>query len=185
MPPPEDERRNDRGETLEPAGELLSLVYEELRRLARGQLRGRARGATVQTTALVHEAWLKIAGDKPELELSRTHFLALAATAMRQVLANHAEKHAAAKRGGGWNKVTLGEAAAPKSGDEVDLVAVSEALEELWTFNERHGRLAELRLLSGMTMQECADVLDSSLSTVERDWRTVRAWFGARLGRSA
>ena len=167
-------------EDLVDSSELMTQVYDELRRLARRKMRPRRPGATLQTTALVHEAWMKVVGGQPDREVSREHFLALASTAMRHVLATYAQSRAAIKRGRGWRRVTLS-GAVGQSEQGVDLAAVSEALEELLELNPRHGRLAELRVLSGMTMPECANVMELSLATIEREWRLVRAWLGARL----
>ena len=185
MLPPDPQPRPADDETPRPLEELFPLVYEELRSLARGQLRRHRRGVTIQTTALVHDAWLKMGGQKEGHEISRPHFMALAATAMRHLLAHHAERRATAKRGGDWRKVTLNQHLASDDGDSgVDLVVVSETLEQLWKLNATHGRLAELRLLADLGMRECAEVMGVSLTTVEREWRIARAWLGTRLGLS-
>ncbi len=163
------------------AEQLVPLVYDELRALARSYLRQRARGHTLQTTALVHAAFVRLLGRTTVEWQSRAHFFAVAAKAMRQILSNHAREMRAAKRGGGWVRVTLNEAdVAPKEA-ELDVVLLDELLTRLAELDERQSRIVELRFFSGMTLDEIAHVLETSTSTVEREWRAARAWLSAEL----
>lgn len=155
---------------------LLPLLYDELRSLAKSYL-GRERGGhTLEPTALVHEAFLKLVGERERNWRNRSHFFALAAQAMRRVLMNHAEKKKSAKRGGGARRVTLFEAASLFEEDAADLLALDEALRRLAAFDEAKSRLVELRFFGGLTTEETASVLGVSARTVERDWRLARAW---------
>jgi RNA polymerase sigma factor (TIGR02999 family) len=162
---------------------LLQEVYAELRGLADRFLQKRPPGQTLQPTALVHEAWLKLARNAPDGGAweSRAHFFAVAAKAMRQVLANHARDRAAQKRSPGRERVTLSEAVAPGGTDEVDLIALHDVLTELAEADARKAELVELRFFGGLTMPEIAHVMNVSTATLERDWRVARAWIGARL----
>jgi RNA polymerase sigma factor (TIGR02999 family) len=162
---------------------LLEEVYDELRRLARRFLRRGPAGQTLQTTALVHEAYLRLAHRSPDGGPweSRAHFFAVAAKAMRQVLANHARDRRAQKRSPGGRRVTLSEAVAEAGTAEVDLMALHDALAELSELDARKAELVELRFFGGLTVPEIAHVLDVSTATVEREWRVAKAWIGARL----
>jgi RNA polymerase sigma factor (TIGR02999 family) len=162
------------------ADELMPLVYEELRALARRQL-GRREAATLQPTALVHEAYLRLVGSQGASWESRAHFFAVAALAMRQVLANHARDKAAGKRGGGREMVTLHEAITPSQGADIDLLALSQALERLEALDERQARIVTLRFLAGMSVAEVAHALAISTATVEREWRVAKAWLSRAL----
>jgi len=156
---------------------LLPLLYDELRSLAKSQLGRERRDHTLQPTALVHEAFLKLVGERDRDWKNRTHFFALASQAMRRVLLNHAESRRAMKRGGGdARKVTLFEAASLFEEQAEDLVALDEALTRLAAFDEAKCRLVELRFFGGLTTEETAEVLGVSSRTVERDWRLARAW---------
>lgn len=162
---------------------LFELVYDELRRLARRELRARPFAASLDTTALVHEAWLKMRGSDAEA-LTRPRYLALAAVAMRHVFFNYVRDRRAAKRGGDWQRVTLsGVRGVSPEDDGAAIEHLSDVLEELRELNERHARIAEMRLLSGMSVPECAEVLEVSESTIDREWRAARAWIGASLER--
>ena len=163
--------------------QLAPLVYDELRALAHQYLppKGAAGTATLQPTALVHEAFLRLIGHDAANYKSRTHFLATAATAMRSVLVDHARARGAAKRGGGWCRITLDEAAAFQPQSEVDLAALDEALAKLARLKERAARIVELRFFGGMSVEEVADYLGVSARTVKGDWRTARAWLRAEL----
>ncbi len=162
------------------ANELLPLVYDRLRALAGACMRGQATPQTLEPTALVHEAYIKLARSDTDWE-SRAHFCAVAATAMRQVLMNYSRDKRAAKRGGGAVAVTLDEVAGPTGARALDLVALEEALEKLGELNARHARLVELRFFTGLDNREIAHVLDVSTATVEKDWRKVRAWLNREL----
>ncbi len=161
---------------------LLPAVYEELRAIAAGIFAGRS-DSTLQPTAMVHEAYMKLArtGDASRAWESREHFLAVAAKAMRQVLINHAEARHTQKRGGHWQRVSLaGLDGAPAVGD-VDAIDLADALAELERLDERQCRVVECRFLAGMTIEETATALSISKRTVELDWRMARAWLRTRL----
>lgn len=160
---------------------LLPMVYDELRGLA-GMVFDdrRTPGHTLQPTALVHEAWMKMVGGVDRLN-DRRHFFAVAARAMRQVLADHARAAAAAKRGGGARPVTFMDGAVP--GSEIELADFHEALAQLERLNPRHARVVELRLLGGLTIEETADMLEVSRGTVDTDWSVARAWLRHELRR--
>jgi len=162
---------------------LAPLVYDELRALARQYLppKGAAGTATLQPTALVHEAFLRLIEQDPADYKGRTHFLATAATAMRSVLVDYARARGAAKRGGGWCRITLAEAAALQPQSEIDFSALDEALIRLARLKERAARIVELRFFGGMSVEEVADHLGVSARTVKGDWRTARAWLRAEL----
>lgn len=160
--------------------EIVPLVYDHLRSLAAGQFRGRG-DHTLQPTALVHEAFIRLIGqDAPAWE-SRGHFLAVAATAMRQILIDHARKSGAQKRGGDRARVSLSDADPAEAARDVDAIALNDALERLAALDARQARIVELRVFGGLGNQEIAEVLGSSLRTVEREWRAVKAWLAKEL----
>ena len=168
------------------ADQLLPLVYDELRALAGSFFQGQRRNHTLQPTALVHEAYarmVKSGGDESGQShwTGRAHFFAVAAKAMRQVLSNHARDRRAAKRGGDWHRVTLSDQLTPSGKQDLDLLALDEALERLAALDERQCRIVELRFFAEMTVEEIAHVLGVSVSTVEREWRMARAWLSAQL----
>lgn len=165
------------------AHELLPLVYDDLRRVAASLMRQRG-PQTLQPTALVHEAYVRLIGGSGAPWESRAHFLAVAATAMRQVLANHARARSAAKRGGSRARVTLAEPVGRAAGSALDLLGLNEALERLAELDPRQARIVEQRLLGGMNHEEIAVVLGVSTRTVEREWRVAQAWLGAVLRES-
>jgi len=164
---------------------LMPLVYDELRALAARRLRGEREGHTLQATALVNEAYLRLVGSEVSLQ-SRAHFFALAAKMMRRILVDHARARDAAKRGGGAARLSLTEAQVfgPASGaeDAVDVLAIHEALEALESHDERKARVMELSVFTGLTQREVAETLSISPATVERDLRFARAWLANRLG---
>lgn len=162
-------------------GELLPQVYAELRRLARGQLRSERRAHTLAPTALVHEACLRLLGARPIDWQDRAHFLAVAATLMRRILVSYARRHRAAKRDGGA-AVTLAEEHALAESRDVDLIALSDALEKLEALDPRQARVVELRYFAGMTIEETAEALGISPATVKIDWSLARAWLLRELG---
>ncbi len=163
------------------AAELLPLVYDELRTLAQVYFRGQRRDHTLQPTALVHEAFLKLVRS-PDAEWNgRAHFCAVAATAMRQILKNHARDRSALKRGGGAKRVPLSQVETPSGGDAIDAEALEAALERLDALNPRQSRIVELWFFGGLTMEQIAGVLGVSTRTVERDWRQARAWLNREL----
>lgn len=160
---------------------LLPLVYDDLHHLARVQFARERRGHTLQPTALVHEAYLRLVEIRRIAWQDRAHFLALAATTMRRILVGHARKHRAAKRGGGAFSVTLGEEIAGGAGPEADLLALDQALGALAELDPRQARIVELRYFGGLTIEETAEALEVSPATVKSDWQMARAWLFNRL----
>ena len=160
----------------EAAERLLPIVYDELHRLAASQLARERAGHTLQPTALVNEAYLKLVDQTRVAWQGREHFLAVAATAMRRILVDHARGRAAAKRGGKWKKVTLASnVALTDSNSALDLVALDEALKALEEHDERMLRVVELRFFAGLSVEQTARVLGVSERTVKGDWRLARA----------
>jgi RNA polymerase sigma factor (TIGR02999 family) len=157
-------------------------VYDELYRLAR-RVRGGRASDTLGATALVHEAYLKLAPAAQPAWEGRRHFLRVAARAMRQVLVGVARDRVAAKRGGGDLAVTLDEGAHAAPVRAGELLALDEALTRLAALDERQARVVELRYFAGLTSEETAEVLDVSVPTVQRDWRAARAWLAVELRR--
>lgn len=176
----------------EPAGrpraeELMDAVYGELRRLARGYLRRERRGHTLEPTALVHEAYLRLVDQKRVDWRGRTHFFAVGARMMRRLLVDHARRHDRKKRGGDWRQVTLGDAAVPLLGGSLgadDLLALAAALDRLAELDERQARVVELRFFAGLKVDEAAEALGVSRRTVEADWTHARAWLRRELAAS-
>lgn len=167
------------------ADRLLEIVYAELRDLA-GQLLARERaGHTLQPTALVHEAWVRLV-DQTRVEWDgRRHFLAVGATAMRRILVDHARSRAAEKRGGAWNRVELAPELAEAEQAEVDLVALEEALRKLEELSPRQARVVEMTFFGGLKAEDVAEVLGVSSRTVGSDWRFAKAWLFDELSRSS
>lgn len=161
--------------------ELLPAVYDELRRLAHRQLRPQRDDFTLRTTELVHEAYAKLV-DHHEVDWQdRQHFFAIAARAMRQVLVNYARRRTADKRGGDTFPNPLDEVTPKSPRPPLAVLAVDQALDRLAEIDERRYRVVECRFFGGYTIEETADVLDVSTSTVERDWRTAKAWLQREL----
>ena len=162
--------------------QLVALLYVELRSLASRALRGEARGHTLRTTALVHEAYVRLVGADQEWEGSR-HFMRVAARAMRRVLVDHARRRKSAKRGGGVPPVSLDTLAGmlPAEAREPDVIDLDEALERLIALEERKGRAVELHYFGGLSYEEVAVALDVSPATVHRDLRMARAWLYKEL----
>jgi RNA polymerase sigma factor (TIGR02999 family) len=165
-------------------GELVPLVYRELRSLAAAYIRRERRDHTLQPTSLVHEAYLRLVDQTRVASPSRSQFFAIAANLMRQILVNHAKHRGAAKRGGG-NKVALEEGSAAVQQRGVDLIALDVALDKLARLDPRQGRIVELRFFGGLTEDEIAEVLGVSAITVKRDWRIARAELHRELGGGA
>jgi RNA polymerase sigma-70 factor, ECF subfamily len=162
--------------------ELLPLVYDDLRRQARRYMRAQPAGHTLQTTALVHEAYLRLVGQSSVEWKGRAHFFGVAAKAMRSILVDHARARGAAKRGGSARTITLDEAraiAGPQA--SVDVLALDEALGRLAELDSRKSQLVELRYFGGLGIEEAAAVLGVSPATVKREWTTARAWLRREL----
>lgn len=163
------------------ADRLFPAVYDELRELARRLFRRQQPDHTLQPTALVHEAYLRLVDQSRDAVEGRTHFFNVAALAMRQILADHARRRRAAKRGGEWARVSLGHVKAGGTRVEIDLIALDDALTRLARLDERQARIVELRFLAGLTTKETASVIGVSRRTVELDWRMARAWLRLQL----
>ncbi len=161
--------------------ELVPLVYADLRRIAGRQLRGERAGHTLQATALVHEAYLRIFEGAEIAFDSRAHFFGIAARAMRQILVDHARARGAGKRGGGLCRITLDEAVAAGQPADVDLLVLDEALERLAARDAGQARIVELRFFGGLTNEETAVALGVSSATVKRAWTVARAWLFREL----
>ena len=159
------------------AEKLLPLIYDELRKLARAKMAQEKPGQTLQATALVHDAYLRLVDvEKAQHWNSRGHFFGAAAEAMRRILVDNARRKRSQKRGGGLHRMDL-ELGNLEDGQDIgDLLAVNEALEKLAEKDPRKAKLVELRFFSGLTTQQAAEVLDVSVATAERDWTFARAW---------
>jgi RNA polymerase sigma factor (TIGR02999 family) len=182
--------------TSDRVSELMPLVYDELRRIAAGYVRGERPGQTIQATALVNEAFVRLAGERARHFNSRTHFLAIAALSMRQILVQRARARNAIKRGGGPQRVTLDDAnaanieaayegagvrAALRRPDDIDVLALDEALVRLAALDTELAKVVELRYFGGLTVEEVADVMGTSPATVKRQWALARAWLKRAL----
>jgi RNA polymerase sigma-70 factor, ECF subfamily len=161
--------------------ELTPLVYEELRRLAHRYMKGERPNHTLQTTALVNEAYLRLADQTNPRWQSRSHFFAVAARGMRRILVSYARSNRAQKRGGGGAKLELDEAAILSPEQSKEIVDLHEALEKLAMLNSRKARVVELKYFGGLNYDEMAEVLKISPVTVRRDWRFAKAWLYAEL----
>jgi RNA polymerase sigma factor (TIGR02999 family) len=165
-----------------PVEVLYPLIYDHLKEVARGQLRGERRGHTLQTTALVNEAYLKMVDQAQAGFQNRAHFLAIAAIAMRRILISHARKRSAGKRGGGEAMVTFEDGMAPRDAQLSELIDLDEALNRLEALNERHARVVEYRFFGGLSYEEIGAVLNDTPHSVRYDWRVARAWLKRELG---
>ncbi len=163
------------------AERLMPLVYDELRRLASHYLKSERPDHTLQPTALVHEAYLRMVEQTRVNWQSRAHFFAVAASMMRRVLIDYARSHKAEKHSGAWQKLPLDEALALSQPDDFDLIALDDALKDLSRLDEQQGRIVELRFFGGLTLDETAEVMGISRSTVKRDWLMAKAWLFAQL----
>lgn len=163
----------------------MPLVYDELRRLAASYLRRERPGQTLQATALVHEAYVRLIGEKTQNWQNRTHFLAIAALSMRQILVQRARARNAAKRGGGPERITIDEQLLPAAEtggpDGVDIIALDAALDRLAALSERQAKIVELRYFGGLGVEEAAEAVGVSPATVKRDWTLARAWLKREL----
>ncbi|MDX2200345.1 MAG: sigma-70 family RNA polymerase sigma factor [Phycisphaerae bacterium] len=163
------------------AEELMAALYGELRSLAAYYLAGRGVGHTLQPTALVHEAYLRLLSKGTGAWNDRTHFFSVAAMAMRQILLNHAEAKRSLKRGEGFQRMSLTEAFASDTDREVDIVEMNDLLATLEQLDPRQARIVELRYFGGLSVEEIAPILEVSVSTVEKDWRMARLWLLSKL----
>ncbi len=165
------------------AEELLPLVYDELRRLARHYMRRERPGNTLQATALVHEAYVKLVDRSRVSWRGRTHFFAVSARVMRHLLIDHARGDGRQRRGGGWQRVTLNDSLTPaeRGLDREQLLSLHAALKRLAASSERQARIVELRFFGGLKIDEIAVLLGLSQRTVDRDWHFARAWLRREL----
>jgi RNA polymerase sigma factor (TIGR02999 family) len=161
---------------------LLPLVYDELHRLANAYMRRERQDHTLQTTALIHEAYLRLVGQRNVQWQTRAHFFAVAARVMRNILVDHARGHGRAKRGAGQPNLPFGDVAVMSEERADELVAVNTALDVLTSLDPRKGRVFELRYFGGMSVDEAAETLKVSPATVARDWKMARAWLRRELG---
>lgn len=164
------------------AEQLLPLVYDELRALARARLRNVPPGNTLQPTALVHEAYIRAVGDADPKWDGRGHFFAAAARAMRNILVDQARRKAAIKHGGGAVRADMTPDLLPIDTPAADMIALDEALERLDRQDPRKAQVVMLRFFAGLTSEQCAEVMGVSTPTVERDWRFARSWLARELG---
>jgi RNA polymerase sigma factor (TIGR02999 family) len=172
-------------DTLPPAEELFALVYEELRKLAAHKMAREAPCQTLQPTALVHEAWLRLGADTQPAWKNRAHFFGAAAEAMRRILVQRARQRRALKRGGEEERVSLDEIEIPMvEVDDERLLAVDEALEKLAAIHPRKAELVKLRYFTGLTFEEAASVLDIAVPTAKEWWAYSRAWLAVKLRQS-
>jgi len=164
---------------------LIPLVYSELRRLARYYLQQEKQGHTLSSTALVHEAYLRLVTQKEVTWQNRAHFFGVASQMMRRILVDHARKRASVKRGGEALTLALDEADPVTQQREIDLVALDDALVGLAKMDQRQSRLVELRFFGGLSIEETSEVLGVSAPTVKRDWASARAWLFRELSRGS
>jgi RNA polymerase sigma factor (TIGR02999 family) len=163
------------------ANELLSLVYEELRRLAAAKMASEAPGQTLQATSLVHEAWLRLISDDKRKWNDRTHFFAAAAEAMRRILVDNVRRKRAQRHGGSLERVAMPEIASAVAQNDDQLLAVNEALEKLAAQDTQKAELVKLRYFVGMTIEEAAQALGISTATAKRHWAYARAWLAQEI----
>jgi RNA polymerase sigma factor (TIGR02999 family) len=164
---------------------LMPLVYQELRRLAHCYMRRERVGHTLQTTALINEAYLRLVEQQHVQWHNRAHFFGISAQLMRRILVDHARSHARAKRGGGVLKMSLDEALVPSQKRAAELVALDEALQSLATVDLRKSQVVELRFFGGLSVEETAEVLKVTPMTVTRDWKTAKAWLHREMSNEA
>ncbi len=163
---------------------LLPLVYQELRRIASRYMGRERANHTLQTTALVHEAYIRMVGQEPDIDWqNRAHFFAMAATVMRRILVDYARAKRSRKRGGSKKFVVLDEALVFNRTRLEDILSVDEALSSLQEWDPRQARIVEMRFFGGLTEQEIAETLEVSTRTVKRDWRMAKAWLRSELSR--
>lgn len=160
---------------------VIPLVYGELRRIAANQLRREDLNHSLQATALIHEAYIRLTGIREIDWQGRSHFFAVAASLMRRILVEHARASQADKRGGGWDAVSLNEGILPAPERSSEIVALDEALSKLAEMDERQSKIVEMRFFAGMSEEETGEALGISARTVKRDWRIARAWLFKEL----
>jgi RNA polymerase sigma factor (TIGR02999 family) len=160
---------------------LLPLVYDELKKLARGYMRNERESHTLQTTALVHEAYVRLVDWKNADWQNRAHFFAVAAQMMRKILVDYARQHKAEKRGGGVQKIAIDDAITFAAEKDLDLFALDEALTTLEAIDPRQSRIIELRFFGGLTIDETAEVMKLSPATISSEWMMARTWLHSRL----
>jgi RNA polymerase sigma factor (TIGR02999 family) len=163
------------------ADKLLPLVYDELRKLAAHRMANEAAGQTLQPTALVHEAWMRLVGKENPRFANRAHFFAAAAEAMRRILIDNARRKRALRHGGGQQRVDFEQAELASATDDDQLLAVNEALDKLVVQNKPEAELVKLRYFVGMTLEEAAEVLGMSARTADNYWAHARAWLFSEL----
>ena len=161
--------------------QLMPIVYDELRRQAARYLRREQAGHTLQTTALIHEAYVRLVDQRNVQWQNRAHFFGIAAQLMRRILVDHARTKKRVKRGGSKVQVSLADATVAVKGPDLDIVALDEALERLANVDEQQSRVVELRYFSGLTVEETAEVMGISTATVKREWSVARAWLHREL----
>ncbi|MBX2797952.1 MAG: sigma-70 family RNA polymerase sigma factor [Myxococcales bacterium] len=164
----------------EPSDDLMADIYDRLRDLAVVMMTRERRGHTLQPTALVHEAWMRLASEPDARWNDRSHFLAVAARCMRRVLVDHARAHATSKRGGGWARVTL-TGQLGQADPTLEVLVLDDALNKLASLDPRAARIAEMRLFADMTVAEIAAALEVSRRTVDGDWATARLWLSREM----
>ena len=169
----------------ETINQLLPMVYKDLRKLASRYLYKEHGQRTIQTTELVHEAYLKLVGGNEVTLQNRAHFFGLAANSMRQILVDYARKRNAQKRGGDLTRVSLCEGIIVFNNDNEKMIALDDALNKLSGFDSRLSRIVELRFFSGLTIEETAEVMEISVSTVKREWNIAKAWLFRELEKAA
>ena len=166
---------------IEARDRVMEVVYQELRRRAAAYLRRERAGHTLQPTALVHEAYLRLVDQNAAAWRNRGQFFGVASQIMRRILVDRARARKTAKRSGHWARVTLDESVAEHQPRDVDVLDLDAALTDLATFDARKSQVAELRFFGGLTLEETGHALDLSVATVEREWKVARAWLYARL----
>jgi RNA polymerase sigma factor (TIGR02999 family) len=163
---------------------VAPVIYQELRRLAHYHLKSERADHTLQSTALVNEAFIQLMGSQPAQLQNRSHFVAIASRLMRQILMQYARSRRAAKRDGGYRLALEEIADLPIAGDE-ELVALDDALEELTRIDDRQGKIVQMKFFGGLSARDISQVLGISLATVEREWATARIWLGREMSRAA
>ena len=164
---------------------LMPLVYEELRRIAGHYLKGERQGHTLESTALVHEAFLRLIGQRNVQWQNRAHFFGIASQMMRRILVDHARKRQAAKRDGALVRLSVAERLVPAAEREPELLALDQAIDALAALDPDQSRLVELRYFGGLTIEETAEVMGISPATVKREWATARLWLKREIRKGA